>query len=288
VFSAFVQDEITLVRDRLRVTLGSKLEHNDFTGVELQPSVRVAWTPCERNTIWAAVSRAVRTPSRAEDDVRILLPSPGGGYYGYFGDRSGQSEGLTAYELGWRTQPFQRFAFDLTAFYNQYDHLRLVTLGPPVPPSFPTFYSASILRGETYGAEAAASVNATDWWRLRVTYAFLRLVVDPDPRDFLGIGNFFEGDDPKHRVSLRSMMDLPGDVQFDVGVNFVDALRTTGISSYTTLDLRLAWRPTKNIEVSVVGQDLLDPQHAEFAPIFNPSPLAEVPRSVYAKLTLKF
>lgn len=287
-FSGFLQDELTLVPDRLRFTLGSKLEHNDYTGFEVQPSARLAWTPSERHTLWAAVSRAVRTPSRAEDDVSILRPAGPGIYAGLRGDPSQRSEELTAYELGYRVVPCKEFSLDVAGFYNEYRHLRTVEPGATVAPAVATLYSAGLLKGESYGAEVSAKTQLAPWWRWSAHYTYLRLVVHPAGSGVFPTEALFEGGDPRHQVALRSMIDLPADVQFDSTLSYVDRLTAPGVPGYFALDLRLAWRPTKNFEVSVVGQSLLDRLHPEAAPISNTAPRTEVPRSIFGKLTVRF
>ena len=293
-FNSFVQDEITLVENRLRLTVGSKCEHNDFTGWEFQPSARAAWTPTDKQTFWASVSRAVRTPSRAEDGVRANLatqpPSPF--VISLLGDRSGVAEELMAYELGYRVLPHPRVSLDVTAFYNVYDHLRSLEPGAPAPApptAVLTLYSANKLEGESYGTEVAAEWQALDRWRLRGAYTFYRANLRPTPggTDQL-TERFFEGSAPRHQFSVRSSADLPHHVQFDCGLRYVDALSNPAIPSYVTMDARLSWQPTERMEISVVGLNLVDDRHPEFAPQVIDTPLREVERSVYGKVTWRF
>jgi iron complex outermembrane receptor protein len=191
-YSGFVQDDITLIKDRLRLTLGSKFEHNDYTGSEIQPNGRLMWTLQEGHSIWAAVSRAVRTPSRTEEDGRLnttvlppgsLLPLfPGYGVVSLFGDGNYESEELLAYELGYRVLPTDQFSVDIAAFYNDYSNLRTLEPGNPsleVSPSpthlvFP-FTADNKMDGETYGVEVAADWRASDWWRIHASYTYLQI-----------------------------------------------------------------------------------------------------------------
>ena len=290
--SAFLQDETTLVPDRLRFTLGSKFEHNSYTGFEVQPTARLAWTPTERQTVWAAVSRAVRTPSRAEDDVRVTVPVPGAPFNAtILGDRSGLSEELMAYELGYRIVPHERVSLDLAAFYNVYDRLR--SLSPTLPPATPPpsligLASVNQLKGESYGAEAAAQWQVTPAWRLRAAYTFLRVMLHPDTGSDASTESFFEGNSPQHQFSLRSSWDVTRTVQFDAGIRYVDALANPAIPSYVALDARLAWQITPDLELAVVGRNLLDGQHPEFGSSVIATPQTEVERSVYAVITWRF
>lgn len=297
-FSGFIQDEITLIEERLRLTLGTKVEHNDFTGMEYQPGARLAWTPSDRHTLWTSVARAVRTPSRAEDDVFInrtapAPPFPPGTVVSILGDRSGQSEDLMAYELGYRVLPVDRLALDITTFYNAYDDLRSLEPGatPPAPPNSALgLYVGNSLKGESWGAELAADWEAApEWWRIRAAYSYFELNLEPAAggTDVTTIA-LLEGNAPKHQFSLRSQMELRHNVDFDIGLRFVDSLQNPDIPAYTALDVRLAWRPRSNLELSIVGLNLLDPQHPEFAPTQVVTPQREVERSVYGQITCHF
>lgn len=305
-FSAFVQDEITLVPDRLRLMLGTKLEHNDFTGFEVQPSGRLIWMPCGNQALWASVSRAVRTPSRAEDDVKFNQVVPPGGLFPgsplgvatTYGNRDRESEDLLAYEIGYRVQPHETLSLELAAFYNDYDHLRSVEFGPsptqppsapPPPPGvFVPLHVANGLYGETYGVEAAATWEITPWWRLQPAYTFLQMQLHTRSGSTDTTSEQDEGKSPHHQLSLRSSLDLPHDVSLDCILRYVDNLPAIQVSSYVTLDIRLGWRPTKNLELAIVGQNLLDNQHPEFSPSFINTQRTEVRRGVYGKITLRF
>jgi len=290
-FSGFIQDEITVVEERLRLTLGSKFEHNDFTGFEFQPGARLSWTPHERHTAWAAISRAVRTPSRAEDDVEINQPGPAPGtVLSIRGDRGFDSEKLIAYEAGYRFQPHTRVSVAIAAFYNDYDDLR--TLEPrPIIPGIPVVIPlvvANNLEGETYGVELGPRWQVTDWWRLQMTYSFLEMNLRRKPGSNDTTSEGAEERSPHHQATVRSTVDLPGNWTLDGAVRYVDSLPNLNIPSYVTLDVRLAWRPIERLEISVVGQNLLDDQHAEFAPALIRTQPTEVERSVHGQVSLRF
>ncbi len=191
--SAFIQDEITLVDDLFRLTLGSKFEHNDFTGYEVQPSGRLLFTPHKHHTFWTAVSQAVRTPSQADRDVRIsssIVPSeylslpPGDlAEITISGNKEFESEKLTAYEIGYRTRVHEKLAFDLTAFLNDYSRLRTIPLaggtfsftGDPALPYRFDYKDGNTMAGNTHGFELVADANPLEWWRLQLAYTFLRM-----------------------------------------------------------------------------------------------------------------
>lgn len=280
IFSAFVQDEIMLVRDRLRLTLGSKFEHNDFSGFEFQPSGRLSWTVTSRQTLWAAISRAVRTPSRIDQDFFV----PGNPPFGLAGGPKFVSEELLAYELGYRVQPLKQLSASVAAFYNDYDNLRSLEPGPPVT-------IANGLTGEAYGAELAANYQLTSWWRWQAGYTYLQKYIrlKPGSMDFNQARG--EGSDPEQQFSVRSSMDLPGNVTLDGTLRYVDILHNIAngvrgaVPSYVELDVRLSWTPVKNLELSVVGQNLLDRQHPEFG---FPTSRHEIERGVFGKVTWRY
>jgi iron complex outermembrane receptor protein len=289
-YSAFVQDEISIVPELFRLTLGSKFEHNDFTGFEIQPSARVLWTPGHSQTFWASVSRAVRTPSRAESDI-VLNPAPPvplpPGSITILGNPNMDSEELLAYELGYRVQPIDQLKLDLTAFYNDYDHLR--TLEPTIPGPVSPSKVANNLFGESYGTEISATAQVTNRWRLQGSYSYLEVQLHrkSGSRDSSTEATT-EGSSPHHQFFIRSLVDLGWNIQFDSTLRYVDVLPAQKIPSYLTLDLRLAWSPRKDLEFAIVGQNLLDDRHPEFAPTFIGTQQTEVERSVYGTVVWRF
>jgi iron complex outermembrane receptor protein len=300
-YSAFVQDEIEVIEDRLRLTLGTKVEHNDYTGWEVQPNARLSFSVTKKQTVWFAASRAISTPSRAEDDIRInrqVVPpgvlGPAPVLVSQFGSRNMDSKELIAFELGYRIQPHDRVTFDLATFYNIYDRQRSIEPGapfvevtPPPPHGVVPFTIDNLIDGEVYGAELASSFQPTDWWRLRVNYTAwsIQLHKKDDSNDPLLEGA--EDDSPNHQVSVRSMMDLPLNLELDLGFRYVDALQNRDVPAYTAFDARIGWRPNSNWELSIVGQNLFN-THKEFAPSYIQTQTTEVEPSVYAKITFRF
>ena len=293
IFSTFVQDEVTVIKDRLRLTVGSKFEYNDYTQWEIQPSGRLLWTPGEKHSLWASVSRAVRTPSQADEDSRIVttvdpsIPAVAT----VIGNKVFRSEILVAYELGYRVQPHRRLSLDWALFYNHYDRLRSFEPGPTTfNGSYldaPYFFENK-LHGHTYGGELAANLQLMDWWQCRLAYSYLKMDLDRDADSQDTTSESDEFASPQHQVSFRSLMDLPWNFQFDTTIRYVDSLASSGIPSYVGLDLRVGWRPRPNLDISIVAQNLLDRQHAEFGPPIIRSAPAEIERAVYGKVTIHF
>jgi iron complex outermembrane receptor protein len=296
--NAFIQDKIALIHDELYLTLGSKFSINNFTGFEFQPNARLAWTPNDNHTVWAAVSRAVRTPSRSGDSGRFnaattTLPGPTPAVVVIQGQKDFESEDLLASEVGYRVRPHETLYFDVAAFANFYRDVHSFEVETPFvnPGGFVEVpvVSRNRLEGETYGVELAATWDGTSWWRLNSSFTWFEMDLRKDPisTDQNVVG--FEGNDPEFQWSLRSHIDLPSNWEFDQSLYYVDALKSQQVRSYFRLDLRLGWRPAKNIEVSIVGQNLLDSQHQEWGDDriqTNDRNLVE--RSVFAKLVLKF
>jgi iron complex outermembrane receptor protein len=294
-FSAFVQDEFKLVPDQLTLTAGLKLEHNEFTGLELQPSFRATLKPAENQTLWAAVSRAVRTPSEFEA-ANLLgvitgpnFTGPGGGLYTpvILGNGNPAAEVLWAYELGYRLQPSKRVSLDLATYYNEYTDLigfnPAQTTFTPGTPGTAAVSWANTQEGRAYGGEASLTVAPWDHWRLTASYALVQV-------DITGPG--FANSTPKHQVMVRSSFDFSEQMSLDAQVRYVDSLvaraNANQVPAYVTADVRWSYRPTQQLEFSLVGQNLFDPQHAEQPAGTIGAITTEVPRGFYGKVTWKF
>jgi iron complex outermembrane recepter protein len=285
-YSGFVQDEIRLGEDWY-LTLGTKIEHNDYTGFELEPGARLQWSVDDTRMLWAAVSRAVRMPSRIDRD--FSQPAPDHPLVVLRGSDDFRSETVIASELGYRAELGDSVSASLSLFYNDYDDLRSTTTTPVrVLP----FFFENNLAGRTHGAELSVNWQPLDGWRLQAGYSWLRqsLHVKPGSIDINNALN--ETADPEHRALLRSSLDLGSKLQLDT------TLRRTGdrpihsgpvlghVPGYSELDLRLAWRPSEQWELSLVGQNLLHGQHQEYG---YPGPMQiEIERAVYGKLAWRF
>ena len=278
-FSAFAQDQITLVPDRLQLTMGTKLEHNDFSGFEVQPSVRLAWTPDDWQTFWGAISRAVRSPSRIDSDFRFTTPASQ-----IVGGRDFDSETLVAYEAGYRVRPVERMSLSVASYYNAYSKLRSLDTSLTNVVTLPTTTTiGNGFRGQTWGVELSGTWQATERWRLRGGYTYLnKLLWSHRPNVLPSVR---EGNDPENQVLLQSILDLPAHFQFDVTGRYVDTLQSPHVPSYVSCDVRLAWWYKGSLEISVVGQNLVDHQHPEFGAV---STRQEIPRSVFGKVAWWF
>lgn len=279
--SAYAQDEWHIVPEKFSITAGSKFEYNSFSGFEVQPTGRFTWLPANGQTVWGAISRAVRTPTRIDQD--LVAPNPSTGVPLILAaNRDFESEELIAYELGYRIKPANSVAFDFAAFYNDYDNIRSVE--PQGPTGRPVLFGNK-LTAKSYGGTLGVKWGIADWWRVDGSVSVLQLdfertagSADPNP-------GRSEGNDPSCTFVAHSAIDLPGNVQFDSYLRYAGDLPGPATPSYLELDLRIGWSPVKNFEVAVVGRNLLDEKHPEFRGTMI---TREVGRSVYGTFRWSF
>jgi iron complex outermembrane receptor protein len=294
ILSAFVQDDVELVADRFHVIIGSKFEYNSRTGLEVQPSLSAIWTPGARHSLWGAVSRAVRTPARFEEDVefavqRLLTPDGIPTEVRYLGSDRMKSEELWAFEAGYRWRVTDSFSFDLAAFFNRYDRLGSVS-APGLPAFDPTAVPPRVvipvvannqMDAETYGLELAAQWQVSEKWRLACAFTFIDL-------EFWNSEDAarFQGATPRHQLHLRSYYDITRDLEFNASALYVDNLPAHDIPSYVRLDLGLTWRLNEGMSLSAGAANLLDDRHPEFSGQNSQALGAEVPRSFYVQFQM--
>jgi iron complex outermembrane receptor protein len=306
-FSSYVQDEIALIPDRLYLTIGTKLEHNDYTGFEVMPSANMTWTPSDHHMFWASVSRALRAPSRNDTNLVVNV----GGFLGsddtlnlvrFLGNPQFKDEKLIAYEMGYRATVGKRLNVDVTAYITDYDDLQ--TTEPSTPFSEPTPLPSHLvlpltyqnsMYGETRGIEIAANWKVSGRWTLSPGYALEQLHMHTSPTSAdIQTGPFVEGGAPHHSTQLRSQYDLHHGLEWDASAYFVDHLSNQGptgnrrIPAYTRLDTGLTWKPLEKVSISVVGQNLLRDHHLEFEDIFGSMQSGQIKRSAYAKIVWQF
>lgn len=300
-FNSFVQDEITLIPDRFFLTVGTKLEHNYYTGFALMPSARASYEIDPHNMMWAAVSRAERTPDATDASIRLDVagfPGPGGTpvLISVLGNPKFKNEGLTAYEFGYRTTVRKRLSFDLAAYYNDYDNQQSTE---PSTPFFeatpapahlvvPSTYE-NLISGETHGVEIAANWKITDRWTLSPGYDFERIHMGASPlSQDTETAPETDGNDPHAQAQVRSHFELSQRWTWDASAYFVDRLIAQNVPSYTRLDTGLSWRWKEGVSLSLVGQNLLRDHHVEFIDSTGASRSTEIKRSAYVKITWRF
>lgn len=281
--SGFIQGRTMLsTEENVDLTLGSKFEHNDYTGMEIQPSARVAWYPSKDDTVWASISRAVRIPSRNEDGIRLAVQSLGASFLTQQGNDQIDSEKLMAYEVGYRSRPINDWSFDTALFYHDYEELR--TFEPDGTAVIPLGNKGS---AESYGIEIASYYTMSSQWRLAGSYTFTRAHIHVDSSSTDSFTEADEEKSPAHQFSIRSYYNLPYDLQFDTMFYWYDNVQSFDIDNYAKLDLRLGWRPVEGLELSLAGQNLLDSYHHEFGENIYTAK-SEIGQSVYLKAALNF
>jgi iron complex outermembrane receptor protein len=307
IYSLFAQDEITLVPERWKLTLGSKFEHNVVTGFEWQPNARLAWTPIKQHAFWASIARSVRTPNLAEQDVNYnyaIIPPFGGGpaqpnnpatLITLGGNKAIGSEKMLSYELGWRGELGSRLKADVAFYYYDYHNALSITQSPL---DFSHIGSGYLLQNiqftnyggaRSYGGEAGLDWQVTDEWKLRASYAHTQQEFDIANNAPIGTAKRFESSSPTHQVMLWSMYQLTPQINFDLNWRYVGAIEveTQPVASYHELDARLAWKLSRSLELAIVGRNLINDEHLEFGSLFFSAP-TPVQREAYATLRWDF
>lgn len=293
VWNAFVQDQLALIPDRLEVTAGIKLEHDTLAKWDIQPTLRALYKSSRQHTFWAAVSRAVRSPSDAEGYPLTMVTSgapvvgPDGGLYlpRAMGSEGTRAEVLWAYELGYRYIPSHNVSFDAATFYNRYSQLISpdgFAFYPGQPYGTVVISGGNTLGATTTGGEVTAAFDLASNWRISGSYSYLSTTREKSPE---ATASLLDALNPEHQLVLRSSWDLPENVKLDCQLRYVSAV--DALPSYLTGDFNITIRPTPEVEVSLVGQNLFQGRHQEYPPssLFSPS---RVPRGFYARMTWKF
>ncbi|NIA18914.1 MAG: TonB-dependent receptor [Xanthomonadaceae bacterium] len=304
-YTGFIQDRFRFAKDQGEVTVGTKVEHNEYTGTEWQPSIRFLWKFSDRNSIWAAITRSVRTPSRLEHDGSIntrplsisIIPPYSITMVPRLVSNDGlDSEKVVSYELGYKSRPSDNLYVDITTFYNHYRNLAAgFTTGNPFQATGTTtpYMIVPMMVGnhfdaETFGIELSGNWSVTTWWRLSAGFSwfennFLDENGITDPR-----AEFQENNESNYQMSLVSYMDLPGRLEFNGMLFYVDQLEDMDIDSYVRCDLNLAWHATDNLTITTGARNLFDPDHPEHDGITSGIIGSEIPRTFYGKLSWSF
>lgn len=293
VLSAYAQDAFELVPRRLTVTGGLKLEQNTYTGLEVQPSVRALWTPGAGQTIWGSVTRAVRTPSRVDEDISVtMLAATTPLIYAVIqGNRALEAETVLGGEVGYRALLRPSVYADVSVFSNKYDHLVDLTAASIEPRvTEGTSYTAFVfpwingIEGVTRGVELAPRWQVSSGVRLSGSYSFLDIALDPKPGNTLQLTlPMLAGSSPRHHVVIQPLLSVGRGIEVDPVYRYVSGRPAGGIDAYHAADVRVRVPLGRGFDVSVVGQNLFDAHHAEWARV--PGPTVEIRRSAYARLT---
>jgi iron complex outermembrane receptor protein len=295
-YTAFIQDEITLVKNKLELLAGPRFIKTNFTGLLIEPTVRLLYTPTSTQTLWAGFTQAVRTPADVERDFFLssYIGNVGGlPFFARFNaNRNFQSERLNGYELGYRRLIGPRFYLDIATFFNQYRNLLSEDLTGPVfleTDPAPTHYLLPAEFGNgliatTEGGEVAAQWQPKSFWRMTGSYSFLEMHVKNAPNSAdIGSAPVVQGSSPQHEFLIQSNFDLPKSITADVQLRYVSQLIALQIPAYLTGDASLGWSPNKQLRFSIVGQNLFQPYHYEY--LYDPLGPVGIERSLFGKVT---
>ena len=295
-YTAFLQDNISLLPKKLTLEIGTKILHTNYTGVQLEPSGRLLWTPTDTQTLWLAVTRAVRTPSDGERNFFLsgyIGTTPGGvPFFARFNANSSfKSEILDGYELGYRRLILRDVYLDIATFFNQYSNLfsediigaPFMENSPGVPHLLLPAEFGNGLQGTTLGGEIAPEWHLTSFWRLTGSYSFLHMSIQKAPGSLdVGTAPQINGSSPQHQVLLQSSLDMPKHLTFDMNYRYLSSLPGLSVPSYSSANARVAWTFRRAWELSLVGDNLLQPHHIEFASDTGPN--VAIKRTAYAKI----
>ena len=294
VASAFFQDEIALNDNSLHLIAGSKLERNDYTGFEVQPNLRLRWKIDEWQTAWAAVSRAVHTPSRTDADSRVVAAVVKPGATAFVtrlqGNSAIQSERVLSYEAGYRSQLTEQVQTDVAAFYTEHQNLMTIERGANfveagytvMPLAFHNRASAT-----THGLEWSGSWRSDDRWQFKAAWSWLKMDIRRDAGSTDTSIEAEEGRSPQNQFQFHAFHSPVDHVDLSTSLYYVDSLPNLKVSAYTRLDARIGWRIQPGLELSLTGRNLLDPGHPEFINVAGPR-TSEAPRSFFGGVTWKF
>jgi len=280
----FVQDEVKVARD-LRASAGVRIEHNVYTGSEVLPSLRLAWDVDAGSMLWAALSRTVRAPSRLDRDFYVIDPlDPDAFLVG--GGADVVAETARVAELGYRAQPLPSLSWSATAFYTDFERLRTLeraAVGATAPAAY---VLQSLGKGALRGVELWANWQAARGWRLHAGAVLQDVDVgrEPTSRDSTGL-SFLAGNDPRITWTVRSAHDLSTRLRADLALRYVASMPLAALPSYHELDARLAWQVRADLEIALVGRNLLHRRHAEYGAAGSRQ---LVERSVFASAALRF
>jgi iron complex outermembrane receptor protein len=297
-YGVFAQDEITITKT-LSLTLGSKFEHNDYTGFEVEPSAQLVWAPNARNTVWASAAKAIRQPSNIDSGLQaisMVVPLPQGaiGLVTVSGNPNTKVEQMRDFETGYRAQINRRLSLDVTGFLSFYQNLQ--TTEPlasyfTLTGGFPHFVIPLIYdyqaHAQSYGAEAFATWNATDRWKISPGLTMLNLSASRDPSSQDSTIALLSGYSPRRMYEVRSFVNLGRSFEWDQTLGYTGPLATGNIPGYVRLDLRLGWRFGEFWDFSIAGQNLLQPRHAEFPDVDFIDHMQDQ-RSIFGKITWRF
>ncbi len=296
-YRGFVHDDITLINETLTLTLGSRFEQNEQVGFAALPTARIIWNVSDVASVWAAISRTQGNPSRVYDNIRLNASAFREETSGLpalaqvIGNTDLKSEKLMAYEIGTWIEPVKNLYLSATTFFFHYKDVINNLPGEPTPvldgPNpyilVPLPYQNG-LSSDSIGTELTADWKVADWVDLAAVYSYLSSVAHPQS----SVDKDFVENDPRHMANVQARFNLTSSVELDGVLRFVDRLPRSDVDSYIQADIRLGWFVRKDVELELIGRNLLEQANQEFAPLVFQTPISQVERSVFARVNFTF
>ena len=291
--TGFLEDQIQLGK-QVFLTAGAKLQHNNYSGFDIQPSGRLLWQMRGHRSVWVGVTRAVTTPSDLEEDFVLQGPAGPGTIIQVLGNHDFKSEDLLGYEAGYRQLINSRVYLDVDAFWSRYTHLQ--SFSAPIVSSsgdvtYITIEYENQIDGSIGGFEISPQIEIAKWWQVDTSYSFLNpgFHANGPTSNISSTGSVgtYDQSSPKHNVIVQSKFDLPARFQFDQLYRYVSDLPAQRVPAYQTMDLRLERPLGQNISLEVVGQNLFQDHHYEWGTGDPTQPLVGIYRAAYAQLSFR-
>jgi iron complex outermembrane receptor protein len=283
-FNAFFQDNQSIIPEKLDFTIGGKFEHHYITGSHFMPSAQLKWTPNNENTFWTSASKGVRQPSKLETNLRRLASNLGSTKIYWQGNPNFKAEEIVSYEVGYRNRSFSKIELDISAFYNNYTNVR--SFEPNLAKLQYELYNRARARIE--GINASANISVLNNLNLLLGYSYLDMNIKFNKNSKDSLSSYDDGVSPHHQLQAQSRWNITNNIDFDATFYYVGNLNTVGIKSYKRTDLRVAWRPIVNLELSIVGQKLFYADTRETTRVFYGTHNATYGNQVYGNAKWKF
>lgn len=287
----FIQDKLALIDQKLDLTIGSKFEYNEYTHFEHQPNARLSWNVTDNQTLWTSISKAVRIPGKAENDLFFTVSSNGSKYYKWVGRTGFKSEELLAYELGYRIKKLQNFFIDTTFFYNKYKNLRTLEQGDNFADTYLADYAFNYGSGDVYGGEISIDWQVNYDWQIIASYSHLKMMLTVEGFSNDSFLEAYEGKSPRHMYNIRSHYNLTNSIELDNVIYYMDQLPqvSTGVRSYIRFDTRIGYiMKNGDIKLSLVAQDLFDDSHWEGEGMVPGNISSAIGRKIYINLLVRY
>jgi iron complex outermembrane receptor protein len=274
IYNLFFQTNYQILPDLLTATIGSKFEYHTFVGLNIQPTVRLALTPNERNTFWGAYSRAARVPSRAERDITVsnsaIFTDPTTGLPGSIGLQTNNnlhSEISDSFELGYRGALTPELTLDISSFYTHYEGLIGANAQSPIfdPTKFPALFIpykyANNFDADVHGVEIGLESRPLDYLRLRTSYTLFQLSASGSNN---ALANPSESANPENQFAFHVGADLTSRLSWENSLFAYESMLSQNTDTIAILDSRLSYKVQENFRINLLGQNLLQTDQPQY------------------------